>query len=196
MKIKSVLILAVIASLLAGCVGAKQLVAFAKCDFDFISVDNVKVADINFSQKRKYSDFSIVDAAKLVKALTNKDFTLNLTVNVKVKNPNQRKAALGGFDYILWIDDVKMLAGTMNQAFEIESGQSITMPMEFSIDLLELLKGESRDKILSFGCGLAINNADASRVKLSLKPYFKNGANISKFPTYITIGGDKIMPTN
>jgi len=196
MKIKSVLILAVIALLLAGCTGASQLVSFAKCDFDFVSVDNVKVADINFSQKRKYSDFSIVDAAKLVKALTNKDFTLSLTVNVKVKNPNQRRAALGGFDYILWIDDVKMLAGTMNQAFEIESGQSITMPMEFSIDLLDLLKGESRDKILSFGCGLAINNADASRVKLSLKPYFKNGANISKFPTYITIGGDKIMPAN
>ena len=196
MKIKSVLILAVIALLLAGCTGASQLVSFAKCDFDFVSVDNVKVADINFSQKRKYSDISIVDAAKLVKALTNKDFTLSLTVNVKVKNPNQRRAALGGFDYILWIDDVKMLAGTMNQAFEIESGQSITMPMEFSIDLLDLLKGESRDKILSFGCGLAINNADASRVKLSLKPYFKNGANISKFPTYITIGGDKIMPAN
>ena len=196
MKIKSVLIIAVIALLLAGCTGASQLVSFAKCDFDFVSVDNVKVADINFSQKRKYSDFSIVDAAKLVKALTNKDFTLSLTVNVKVKNPNQRRAALGGFDYILWIDDVKMLAGTMNQAFEIESGQSITMPMEFSIDLLDLLKGESRDKILSFGCGLAINNADASRVKLSLKPYFKNGANISKFPTYITIGGDKIMPAN
>ena len=196
MKIKLVTIIIAVASLLVGCVGASQLVSFAKCDFDFVSVDNVKVADINFSQKKKYSDFSIVDAAKLVQAFVNKNFTLSLTVNVKVKNPNQRKAALGGFDYILWIDDVKMLAGTMNQAFEIESGQSITMPMEFSIDLLDLLKGESRDKILSFGCGLAINNADASRVKLSLKPYFKNGANISKFPTYITIGGDKIMPAN
>ena len=196
MKIKSVLILAVIALLLAGCTGASQLVSFAKCDFDFVSVDNVKVADINFSQKKKYSDFSIVDAAKLVKAFTNKAFNLDLTVNVKAKNPNTRKAAIGGFDYILWIDDVKTLSGTMNQEFEIEPGQTITMPMNFTIDLLEVLKGESRDKILNFGCGLATNNADASRVKLSLKPYFKNGTQISKFPTYITIGGDKIMPSN
>lgn len=197
MKIKSLITTLIIAAIfVAGCKGVSQLASFVKCDFDFINVNNVKVADINFSQKKKYSDFSIIDAAKLVKAFTNKKFDLNLTVNVKAKNPNQRTAAIGGFDYILWIDDVKTLAGTMNQPFEIEPGQSITMPMEFTIDLLEVLKGESRDKILSFGCGLATNNADASRVKLSLKPYFKNGTQISKFPTYITIGGDKIMPSN
>ena len=196
MKIKSLLIASLTAVILAGCAGASQLVSFAKCDFDFVNVDNVRVADINFSQKKKYSDFSIVDAAKLVKAFTNKAFNLDLTVNVKAKNPNTRKAAIGGFDYILWIDDVKTLSGTMNQEFEIEPGQTITMPMNFTIDLLEVLKGESRDKILNFGCGLATNNADASRVKLSLKPYFKNGTQISKFPTYITLGGDKIMPSN
>ena len=196
MKIKSLLIASLIAVVLAGCAGASQLVSFAKCDFDFVNVDNVRVADINFSQKKSYSDFSLVDAAKLIKAFTNKTFNLDITVNVKAKNPNTRKAAIGGFDYILWIDDVKTLSGTMNQAFEIEPSQSITMPMNFTIDLLDVLKGESRDKILNFGCGLATNNADASRVKLSLKPYFKNGTQISKFPTYITIGGNRIMPSN
>ena len=196
MKIKSLLIASLIAVVLAGCAGASQLVSFAKCDFDFVNVDNVRVADINFSQKKSYSDFSLVDAAKLVKAFTSKTFNLDITVNVKAKNPNTRKAAIGGFDYILWIDDVKTLSGTMNQSFEIEPSQSITMPMNFTIDLLELLKGESRDKILNFGCGLATNNADASRVKLSLKPYFKNGTQITKFPTYITIGGNRIMPSN
>lgn len=196
MKIKSLLIASLTALILAGCAGASQLVSFAKCDFDFINVDNVRVADINFSQKKSYSDFSLVDAAKLIKAFTSKTFNLDLTVNVKAKNPNTRKAAIGGFDYILWIDDVKTLSGTMNQSFEIEPSQSITMPMNFTIDLLEVLKGESRDKILNFGCGLATNNADASRVKLSLKPYFKNGTQITKFPTYITIGGNRIMPSN
>ena len=196
MKIKSLLIASLTAVVLAGCAGASQLVSFAKCDFDFVNVDNVRVADINFSQKKSYSDFSLVDAAKLVKAFTSKTFNLDITVNVKAKNPNTRKAAIGGFDYILWIDDVKTLSGTMNQSFEIEPSQSITMPMNFTIDLLELLKGESRDKILNFGCGLATNNADASRVKLSLKPYFKNGTQITKFPTYITIGGNRIMPSN
>lgn len=197
MKIKSLIATLIIAAIfVAGCKGVSNLTTFVKCDFDFVNVDNVKVADINFSQKKKYSDFSIIDAAKLVKALTNKNFNLDLTVNVKAKNPNQRKAAIGGFDYILWIDDVKTLAGTMNQPFEIEPNESIVMPMNFTIDLLEVLKGESRDKILSFGCGLATHNADASRVKLSLKPYFNNGTQITKFPTYITIGGDKIMPSN
>ncbi|MBO4372297.1 MAG: hypothetical protein J5826_05135, partial [Bacteroidales bacterium] len=119
MKIKSLIVTLIITSLIfAGCKGVSNLTTFVKCDFDFVNVDNVKVADINFSQKKKYSDFSIIDAAKLVKALTNKNFNLDLTVNVKAKNPNQRKAAIGGFDYILWIDDVKTLAGTMNQPFE------------------------------------------------------------------------------
>lgn len=196
MKTNRLIILFAIIVLLAGCKGASQLLNFVKCDFDFKNVTDVKVADINFSQKRSYSDFSVLDAAKLLKAFANKKFDLNLTVNVKSHNHNAKKASIGGFDYILWIDNVRVLDGTMNQKFEIEPNQTIVMPMNFTIDLLELLKGESRDKVLNFACGLATDNADASRVKVSLKPYFYNGTSVSKFPTYITIGGDKIMPSN
>ena len=196
MKTNRLILFVAIIALMAGCKGASQLLNFAKCDFDFKNVSDVTVADINFSQKRSYSDFSVLDAAKLVKDFANKKFDLNLTVNVKTHNPNAKKAGIGGFDYILWIDNVRVLDGTMDQKFELEPNQTIVMPMKFTVDLLELLKGESRDKVLNFACGLATDNADASRVKLSLKPYFINGGAITKFPTYITIGGDKIMPSN
>ncbi|MCQ2973702.1 MAG: LEA type 2 family protein [Bacteroidales bacterium] len=197
MKTKFFLILTSIIVLLSvGCKPVSQLATFIKCDFDFISVSNVKVADINVNSIHKYSDFTLVDVAKLLKAFKDKNFILSLTVNVNAKNPNPKTATLAGFDYILWIDDIQVLTGSMDQKFVIEPNQSIDMPMNFDVDLLEVLRSESRDKILSFGCGLATNNADASRVKLSLKPYLKNDNKITKFPTYITIGGDKIMPSN
>ncbi|MCR5696564.1 MAG: hypothetical protein K6G73_06275 [Marinilabiliaceae bacterium] len=180
--------------LFAACTSVNELVTFSKCDFSFNSVNDVRIADIDVSRLRSYADLSAVDAIKLVSALSTGKLNLELTVNVKAHNKNQTQASLSGFDYILWIDDAQMLEGSMEQHFEIGPGKAINMPMHFAIDLWSVLKSESRDKILNFGFGLATNNADVSRVKISLKPYFRVGDSITKLPYYVTIGGDKIMP--
>lgn len=171
-----------------------ELVAFSKCDFNFKSVTDVRLANLDVSRLRNYSELSPIDAIQLVSALGSGKLNLDLTVNVNARNNNPTKASLSGFDYILWIDDVQMLDGSMDQQFDIQPGASVNMPMRFSIDLWKVLRSESRDKILNFGFGLATKNADVSRVKLSLKPYLRVGDTVTKFPSYITIGGDKIMP--
>lgn len=195
---KSIIItlaLLLVMGIIAGCSALSGLTNFAKCNFDFNSVTDVSLCGINVNTKKGIKDFGVTDALKLANAITSKSFPLSLNVNVDVKNPNATTARLDGFDYILWIDDVKMTAGSMTKQVSVGANQKVMMPIGFTIDLLDILKSESRDKLVSFGCGLATNNADASRVKLSIKPYFTIGGSVMKFPSYITIGGNKIMPS-
>ncbi len=198
MKIRLTICIAVLAAMviLAGCSALSGLTNFAKCNFDFNSVTDVTLCGINVNTKKSVKDFNVTDALKLANAFTSKSFPLALNVNVDVKNPNTTTARLDGFDYILWIDDVKMTAGSMSKQVSVGANQKVTMPVNFTVDLVDILKSESRDKLVSFGCGLATNNADASRVKLSIKPYFTIGGSVMKFPSYITIGGNKLMPSN
>ncbi|MBR6251271.1 MAG: hypothetical protein IKR17_08785 [Bacteroidales bacterium] len=194
MKKRYLILVVLVASLMVACTSMNELVAFSKCDFNFKSVTDVRLANLDVSRLRNYSEMSPIDAIQLVSALGSGKLNLDLTVNVNARNNNPTKASLSGFDYILWIDDVQMLDGSMEQQFDIQPGASVNMPMRFSIDLWKVLRSESRDKILNFGFGLATKNADVSRVKLSLKPYLRVGDTVTKFPSYITIGGDKIMP--
>ncbi|MBO4771317.1 MAG: LEA type 2 family protein [Bacteroidales bacterium] len=197
MKKRLTICIAVLAAMviLAGCSALSGLTSFAKCNFDFNSVTDVTLCGINVNTKKSVKDFNVTDALKLANAFTSKSFPLALNVNVDVKNPNTTTARLDGFDYILWIDDVKMTAGSMSKQVSVGANQKVTMPVNFTFDLMNILKSESRDKLVSFGCGLATNNADASRVKLSIKPYFTIGGTVMKFPSYVTIGGNKIMPS-
>ena len=194
---KRVILIAFLAviTIVSGCSALSGLTSFAKCNFDFNSVTDVTLCGINVNTKKSVKDFNVTDALKLANAFTSKSFPLALNVNVDVKNPNTTTARLDGFDYILWIDDVKMTAGSMSKQVSVAANQKVTMPVNFTFDLMNILKSESRDKLVSFGCGLATNNADASRVKLSIKPYFTIGGTVMKFPSYVTIGGNKIMPS-
>ncbi len=189
------LALLLVAGILTGCASLSGLTNFAKCNFDFNSVTDVSLCGINVNSKKSVKDFNVTDALKLANAFSSKSFPLALNVNVDVKNPNTATARLDGFDYILWIDDVKMTSGSMTKQVSVGANEKIVMPVNFTIDLLNILKSESRDKLISFGSGLATNNADASRVKLSIKPYLTIGGSVMKFPSYITIGGNKIMPS-
>ena len=178
-----------------GCASLSGLTNFVKCNFDFNSVSDVTLCNINVSNKNSVKDFSVLDGVNLAKAFLTKDFPLSLNVHVDVKNPNSTTARLDGFDYILWIDNTKMTSGSMSKQVIVGANQTVMMPVNFSVNLQEILTSETKDKLISFGCGLATKNADASRVKLSLKPYFTIGTKVMKFPSYITIGGDKLMPS-
>lgn len=133
---------------------------------------------------------------KLLTAFATGNFPLTLDVNLDVKNPNSQLAKLSGADYKVFIDNVQMLEGQLDKAIEVPANSSEKIAIPVSLNLKEILKGESRDKLIDFACNLSTTNEAASRVKVSIKPYFTIGNSVIKYPGYITIGGDKIMPQN
>lgn len=194
MKILKTLLLALATITLFGCSSVKGLKNFAECKFDFKSVTDVKVASIDVSNMKSVKNLKLTDGPKILSAIKNKQLTLNLNVNVNVKNPNDQEARLEGFDYILFIDDTEMLAGAMDKKQTIGPKEKTVLSIPFSMNLMSILSKEKLGPMADFAFGLATDNADASRVKVSLKPYFTIAKKVVKFPSYITIGGDKLMP--
>lgn len=179
-----------------GCASLLGLQSFSKCDFSFKNVGNVSVAGVSTQGLTSFSSMTLVNTGKILKAFTQPAFPLTFEVNINVKNPNPVPARLDGGDYILWIDNVKMTSGSISQQVNVAAGQTAVLAMPFTLDLKQVLKSENRDKIIDFCFGLATDNEAVSRVKVSLKPYFNVGSSVIKFPSYITVGGDKIMPQN
>ncbi len=189
-------LVAVIMIAFSGCSAISGIANFAKCDFDYNSVSDVTLCGINTGMKKGLTDFGLQDGLKIANAFATKSFPLSLSVNVDVKNPNTSTARLDGFEYILWIDDMRMTAGSMTKQISLAANQKTVMPVVLSFDLYELFSKESKDKLVTLACGLAGTDKAKSRVKLSIKPYFTIGNTMMRYPGYITIGGNRLMPSN
>lgn len=167
---------------------------FTNCEFKFGRVSNVVLADVDVTHVKSVKKLNILDAAKLLAALQKKDLKMDLTVDLNVKNPNDEPAQLDGMDYILWIDDKQVAEGTMDQKVAVGAKEEQVVSLPCKVDLLDVLSSDKIESIADFALGLASDNADASRVKVSLKPYFTIAGETVKFPSYITVGGDMMMP--
>lgn len=188
-------VVAVIMIAFAGCKAISGLANFAKCNFDYNSVSDVTLCNIAVGNKTSLKDFSLQDALKIGNAFATKSFPLALNVNVDVHNPNTSVARLDGFEYILWIDDMKMTAGSMTKKILLNANEKTVMPLTFAIDLYEIFSQKGKEKLVTTACGLAGNDKAKSRVKLSLKPYLSVGNSVLRYPGYITIGGNRLMPS-
>lgn len=194
MKFFKALCVTAVAVLLASCASVKGLKNFAECKFDYKSVTDVKVASIDVSNIKSVKSLKLTDTPKILSALKSKNLPLDLNVNLNVKNPNDAEARLEGFDYILWIDDIEMISGAMDKKLNVGANQREVLSIPFTVNLLSVLSKEKIGPMADFAFGLANDKADASRVKVSIKPYFSMRGKTIKFPSYITVGGDKVMP--
>jgi len=194
MKTFKVISACVLFSVLGACDSITGLKNFAECKFKFQSVSDVKLGSIDLSNKKSYKSLKFSEVSELMSGYVNKELMLDLTVNMKVNNPNDQIAQLDGMDYILWIDDQQMAEGVTKSQIKIEAKSESNVALPVTMNIYESLKGKKLETMAQFAFGLATENADASRVKVSIKPFFTFGNDTVRFPSYITVGGDQIMP--
>ncbi len=181
-------------SLLSGCSSVRGVKNFSNCQFNYKDVTNIRLASIDVSHIRSPKDLSYVDLLQLIPAFKDKSLGLNMNVNINVTNPSSNVAKLEGVDYIVWVDEREVLSGSMDKKISIGSNQTEVLSIPVSVNLLNMATFSTMDALLEFAIGLVTDNPDASRMKVSLKPYFNIGNKNVKMPFYITVGGDKIMP--
>lgn len=194
MKHLSIFTTILLTCILMGCSSVQGVKNFSECQFNYKDVTNIQLASIDVSHIRSPKELSYMDLLQLIPAFKDKSLGLNMNVNINVTNPNPDEAKLEGVDYIIWIDDREVLNGNMDKKISIASKQTEVLSIPVSVNLLNVASFTTLDALLEFVIGLATDNIDASRMKVSLKPYFIVGKKKMKTPFYVTIGGDKIMP--
>lgn len=194
MKTLKLALTALIITILSGCSSVTGLKNISECEFQLKSVSDVKLGNVDLSDKKSYKNLKLGDIAVLMAGYAKQNLMLDMNVNMKVHNPNDQVAQLDGMDYILYIDDRQMVEGETKEKIKIEANSDDLISLPVSLNIYDAVKDKKLQTMAELSMGLATDNADASRVKIAIKPFFTFGKDTLRFPSYITIGGDEIMP--
>jgi LEA14-like dessication related protein len=165
----------------------QEMQMLSKCLFRIHTVSDIQLAGVNVSKIQSLSDVSPLDVLQITNALLNNQLPLNFKINLQVKNPNKQPASLNSLEWIVFIDDMQMLDGVINERFVVNASESSTLPVQVGFNLAEVLQGERRDKILNFGLGLADGSGSTKRVMIKLKPSVMVGQSSIMYPGWIEV---------
>ena len=187
---KKMILLFTAAVLLTACDVLKQVEGMqmlSKCEFRINTISDIQLAGVNVSNIRKIADVNPLDALLITNAWMNDQLTLKFNLNLQVKNPNSQPASMNRMDWILFIDDKQMLDGAVNERFVTGAGETGNLPVMINFNLAEVLKGESKDKIISTALGLIDGSGKSTRVMVKLKPSVMVGQQTIMYPGWMEV---------
>ena len=165
----------------------QQMANFANCTFNFDSVNSVQMLGMNLRKGMTKSDLSVGQLLQLTNALLSKSLPVTFNVNIDVNNPNSSDASMTKMDYILTLNEKKVISTTLNNQISVPANSSNVVTIPVTTDLFELFSGESADAILNLAFKLAGASSDPVNVGLKIKPYITVGGQQLAYPDYITM---------
>lgn len=189
-RLKRTLIVLFVAVGLASCdvmTQVAQMATFAKCNFDFNSVNQIQMLGINLSKGMTKENLNISQGLALVNAITNKSLPVTFNVNLDVDNPNSIAASMAKMDYIVTLNGKQVISTTMNQAVNVPANAKNTISIPVTTDLFQLFSGESADAIVNLAFKLAGASSNPVNVGLKVKPYISIGSQQLAYPDYISL---------
>lgn len=164
---------------------AKQ---FAFCDFSVNEIKIIKLGNIDVSEYRDIDDVSLPDILILGQQLVSDKLPATLSVDIKVINNQNKKAAISGLSWQLFMKSEEYGSGELVQNLEVLPEQTKDFTVVTDFNLLKLLKSEDLESILDLI--LDIENReklDKLDIAIKFKPFFKSGSMVKEYPGYITI---------
>jgi hypothetical protein len=178
---------------------ANTITNLQRVKFKLENTQDFRLGGVSLSNKSSITDFSLIDAANLVKSFRNKTLPAEFVLNVAAINPNDGKngakptlATIAGLDWKLYIDDVETIAGSINREFTVPStGEQTIIPLTVSIDLFKFFKNKSYEQIAELALALGGVKGNSARLKLDAKPTIKTPIGPISYPGRITIVNTK-----
>jgi len=184
-----IILILVFAVLNTSCKTLMSYVNVVKCDFRMESLKNPRVAGIDVTRIKNFSDLSFMQAGKITTSYLSGNIPLDFTINLEGKNPNGTEARMAQFDWILKIDDIQITTGTNEQEYAIPANDgTVIIPLKISVNLLDVLNNEAKDALLNFGLNLADASGTPTRVSMQIKPTINVGGVPITYPGYIDLG--------
>ena len=187
---------AVVLSLLAlsGCATLQQIGALQQVDFSLRGVSQVRLAGIDFSQVRSFSDLSLSDAAALAAAVRDRDLPLSLQLDVVGSNPpdNYADARMVELDWTLFLEDRETVSGVVDREVVLPRGQPTSIPVNVSLNLVEFYEGNAQD-LFELAQSLAGVGGEPKEVALEALPTVQTSLGPIRYPEPVrmstTVGG-------
>ena len=160
---------------LASCATLQEALNMANCKYKLDNITNIIWGNVNLSKIKKVSDLSVADAAKLAKAIINKDYNIQFTTNIAAQNNTALAAALSGFDYILQLNGNDIASGEHNKAVSIPANSSKTIPLTLKVDAKNLFSKGTLEDMVDLAKNISnYGEGNASNVGLKIRPWITN----------------------
>ena len=165
----------------------QQMVTFTKCEFKMNSLTDTRLVGVDIQNKHSFSDLSFMDAANATKTFFSGELPLSFDLNIATKNPNASTAAMQKMEWIVYIDDIKMTTGIVDQPISIPPGETRNIPITVKLDLKKILNSKTKSALLNFGFNLADAGDYPTRVRLDIKPTIDVAGIPIAYPGYFSL---------
>lgn len=189
-KVKRFILIILVALGLSSCdvlFQMSQMANFANCTFDFNSVNSVQMLGMTLHKDMSKSDLNVNQVLQLTNALLKKSLPVTFNVNLDVQNPNSSDASMTKMDYILTLNNKKVISTTLDSQISVPANSSNMVTIPITTDLFELFSGESAEAIMNLAFKLAGASKDPVNVGIKIKPYITVGGQQLAYPDYITM---------
>lgn len=182
------LLASVLLLIVVSCSYLGKLHTLSKCEFRVTTLDQPVIANIDIQNIKSFADLKMLETGQITRSILKGKLPLSFILNVEVRNPNSRSAALNKLEYIAFIDDIQIATGSVEKYIEIESDGGIsTIPIKVVTDIMEVLKKDAIEALFNFSLNLADTGNRPTRVSLKIKPYITVGGKDLVYPGYIKV---------
>lgn len=161
---------------------------FIQCDFNLVNIQVLEIGGIDISSVGGKSDLGIIDMVAITNKIFSGEFPARISVNLKAKNNDIKKASIAGMDWRILMKEEEMLSGLVDRVVVVDPKASTDFPVIMEVDLIKLLKSESLPQIMAFAFGdNQYEELDKLGVEIKIRPYYQTNSGIKKYPGYLTI---------
>jgi hypothetical protein len=178
----------VLLSTATGCATLQQFAALRNVDFALDRVSDLRLAGIDLESIRSFDDLSVIDAGRLVLAVSRDELPLDFRLHLLAENPadNDTEARLVRMDWTLLLQERETLSGVFEHETLLPPGQPTDVPLSISMNLLEFFEGSAQD-LLELALSLADQGGSTKDLALLATPTIQTPLGPMRYPKPITI---------
>jgi hypothetical protein len=178
---------------LSGCATLNQLRALEDVDFSIDRLAQVRLAGVDVTRVRSFSDLGFADGAALAAAVADRDLPLFLELQILAENPAENyDARLTEMEWTLLLEDRETVSGRLDREIMLPRAQDTTFPLAIELNLIEFFDGNARE-LYNLAASLAGVGSEATDVELRAMPVIQTPLGRIAYPEPIrirrTVGG-------
>jgi hypothetical protein len=160
--------------------------SLAPVEFTFDRISDVNVAGVTTVGKSTYADMSRTDVTMLTTAVLGQNVPTTLVVHLKTENRNPVVARMTKLGWTFYLEDRKVMSGTLEKAFELEPGKPVDVLVPLTFNAYGMAQNNTRD---FFELGLALVGVPSyvKPVRLDLSPTVETEWGPIAYPEPITV---------
>lgn len=177
-----------LAGMLTGCATLQEVIALRSVAFQVDRVTEVRMAGVDLSRVRSYSDLSLGDGARVTTALATRELPLSFRIHLLAENPasNSVTARLVRLRWTLFLEDTETISGQIEREYAIPPGQPTDIPLDISLDLFDFYERSGKD-LVELALNLAGAGGTPKQVAIRAVPTISTALGPITYPQPITI---------